>query len=124
MDATRQSHRVGSCGNHLEPFAEDGFGQHRGCGRAVSCNVVGFAGGLLDKLSAEVFVCVFQIDVFGDCHTVFRDLGRAPAFVQHSIAATRTQRAFDRTGKLRNPGEQRLTGLIVEHHLFGHKKLL
>ena len=124
VNSTGQRHRVGARGDHFEPLAEDGLGEHGGRGGAVAGHVIGLAGGFLHKLRTEVLERVFEVDVFGDGDTVLRDLRRAPALVEHGVAATGAERALHRPGELGNASEQRLTGLIVEHHLFGHEKLL
>ena len=124
MNAAGKRHRIGAGSDHLEAFAEDRLGQHGGGGRAVAGDVVGLAGGFLHQLRAEILIGIFQIDVLGDRHAVLGDLGRAPAFVEHRVAAAGAERALHRAGELGNAGEQRLTGLVVEHHLFGHEKLL
>ena len=124
VDPAGEGHRVGTRGDHLDPLAEDRLGEHRGRGRAVARHVVRLAGRLLHQLRAEVLERVLEIDLFGDGHTVLGDLGRAPALVEHGVAAAGTERALHGTGKLGDAGEQRLTGLVVEHHLFGHGRLL
>jgi hypothetical protein len=124
VDATGQRHRIGASGNHLETLAKDSLGEHGGGGRAVAGDVVGLAGCFLHQLRPEILIRVFEVDVFGNGDAVLRDLRRAPALVEHRVAATRAERALHRPGELGNAGEQRLTGLIVEHHLFGHEKLL
>ena len=100
-DAARQGHRIGPGGDHFQPFPEDRFGQHGGRGGAVAGDVVGLAGGFLDQLGAQVFEGVVQFDVFGHGHAVFGHLRRAPALVQHGVAAAGAQRAAYGPGQLR-----------------------
>ena len=108
----------------LQAFAEDGLGQHRGGRGAVAGDVVGLAGGFLDELGAEVFVRVVELDILGDGHAVFGDLGRAPALVEHRVAAAGAERAANGPGQLVHAGRQRLPGFVVKHHLFCHAKFL
>ena len=100
-DAARQGHRIGAGGDHLQAFPEDRLGQHGGGRGAVAGHVVGLAGGFLDELGAQVLVRVVQLDVFGDGHAVLGDLGRAPALVEHGVAAARAERAANGAGQLR-----------------------
>ena len=124
MNAAGQCHRIRAGGDHLEPLAEDGLGEHGGGGGAVAGHVVGLAGGFLDELGAEVLVRILKVDVLGHGHAVLGDLRRAPALVEDSVAAAGAERALYGTGEFGHAGEQRLTGLVVEHHLFGHGRLL
>ena len=76
VDAAGQGHRIGPGGNHPQPFAIDGLGQHGGGGGAVAGDVVGLRGRFFDQLGAEVFVRVVQLDLLGHGHAVLGDLGR------------------------------------------------
>ena len=120
----RQRHRVGPGGDHPQAFAEDRLGQHGGGGGAVAGDVVGLAGGFLDQLGAEVLVGVVQLDVLGDGHAVLGDLRRAPALVEHGVAAAGAERAAHGPGQLAHAGGQRLPGLVVKDHLFCHSGFL
>ena len=63
----------------------------------------GLAGGFLDQLGAQVLVGVVQLDLLGDGHAVLGDLGRAPALVEHGVAAAGAERAADGPGQLVTP---------------------
>ena len=119
-DAAAEGHRVVAGGDHLQAFAEDGFGQDGGGRGAVAGDFVGLAGGFLDELGAEVFVGVVQFDVFGDGHAVLGHFGRAPALVEHRVAAAGAERAADRPGELADAGQKRLAAVIVKDHLLCH----
>ena len=75
-------------------------------------------------MGAEVFVGILEIDVLGDRDAVLGDLGGTPTLVEDGIAAARAEGALHGAGELRDAGEQRLAGFIVEHHLLGHGSLL
>ena len=124
VDATRESHRVGPRRDHLDALAKNRLGEDGGRGGAIAGHVVGLAGGFLDELGAEVLVRILKVDVLGHGHAVLGDLRRAPALVEDSVAAAGAERALYGTGEFGHAGEQRLTGLVVEHHLFGHGRLL
>ena len=97
-----EGHRIGAGGDHLQAFAEDRLGQHGGGRRAVAGDVVRLAGGFLDELGAQVLVRVVELDVLGDGDAVLGDLGRAPALVEHGVAAAGAERAADGPGQLRS----------------------
>ena len=101
VDSTPQSHRVRPGGNHFNPLSKDRFGQHGGRRGAVASHVIGLAGRLLDKLGAEVFVWIFQFNIFSNRDSILRYFWRTPSFVQNRIASSRSQGAFDSPGKLR-----------------------
>ena len=61
---------------------------------------------------------VVQLDVLGDGDAVLGHLGRAPALVEHRVAAAGAQRAAHGPGQLLDAGRQRRPGLVVKHHLF------
>ncbi len=102
----------------FRPSLKMRFGQDGGGRGAVAGDVVGLAGGFFDELGAEVLVRVVQLDVFGDGHAVFGHLGRAPALVEHGVAAAGAKRAANGPGQLRDAGRQRLPCFVVKHHLF------
>ena len=118
VDAAAECHRIGAGGDHFETFAEDAVGQHRGGRRAVAGDVVRLAGGFLDELSTEVFERVFELDVLCDGDAVFGHLRRAPAFVEHGVAAAGAERAANGAGQLLDARRQRRPGLIIKQHLF------
>ena len=124
-DAAAQRHRIGAGGDHLEPFAEDALGQHGGGRRAVAGDVVRLAGRFLHELGAQVLERVIELDVLGDGHAVLGDLGRAPALVEHRVAAAGAERAAHGPGQLLDARRQRRPGLVLKHHLFCcHAKIL
>ena len=51
-NASRESHWIGPCGNHLETFTENRFGQYGRGRRSIACNVIRLACGFLNQLSA------------------------------------------------------------------------
>ena len=94
-DSARERHRIRTRRNHLQTLAIDRFGENgRGRG-SITCDVVGLACRLFDELAGEILVRVIQFDIFGDSHTVFRDLWRTPALIQNGVAAAWSQGAAD-----------------------------
>ncbi len=63
---------------------------------------------------------IVQLDVLGDGHAVLGHLGRAPALVEHGVAAAGAERAADGPGQLSNAGGQRPAGLVLKDHLLCH----
>jgi hypothetical protein len=66
--------------------------QHGGGGGAVTGDVVGLLGDLLDQLGADVLVGVLELDLLGDGHAVVGDRGGAPLLLEHDVAALRAER--------------------------------
>ena len=52
------------------------------------------------SMTGLILVGIVQLDVFSDRDAVFRNLGRAPPFVQDRISPARAQCATDRPGQL------------------------
>ena len=124
-NAAAERHRIGAGGDHLEPFAEDAFGQHRRGRRAVAGDVAGLAGRFFDELRARFSYGSSSSMSCGDGDAVLGHFGRAPALVEHGIAAARAKRAAHGPGQLLDARRQRRPGIIVKHHLFCcHAKFL
>jgi hypothetical protein len=120
VDAAGKRHGVGPGGDHAESLAIDGLGQHGGGGRAVAGHGVGLGGRFLDQLRAEVLIRIIEVDVLGHRNAVLGHLGRAPALVQHGVAAPRAERTRDGPGQLAHPGGQRLPSHVIVNDLFCH----
>jgi hypothetical protein len=56
VNASGQCHGISTGSDHLQPFAEDGLGQHRCCGGAVASDVIGLAGCFFDELGPQILV--------------------------------------------------------------------
>ena len=113
LHAAGERHRVGPAGDHLQPFAINGLGQHGGGGRAVAGDLVGLRGRLFDELGRQVLLRVVQRDFFGDGHAVLGDLWGAPSLVEDRIAAARAERRHHGPGQLADAGGQRLPSLVL-----------
>ena len=74
------------------PSLDDGLGQHGGGGGAVTGDVVGLGGDLLDQLGAHVLEGVVELDLLGDGHAVVGDRRGAELLVQRHVAALGPQR--------------------------------
>ena len=66
-------------------------GEHGGGRRAVTGDVVGLLGDLLDELGADLLVGVLELDLLGDRDPVVRDRGGAPLLLEHDVAALRAE---------------------------------
>ena len=91
LDALLERHRVGAGGHVAQALAHHGPGQHGGRGGAVTGDVVGLLGDLLDQLGADALVGILELDLLGDRHAVVGDGGGAPLLVQHDVAALRAR---------------------------------
>src|SRR5262249_50003302 len=113
LNAANESHGIGAGRDGLEPFAIDRLGQDGGSGGAVARDVAGLAGRFLHKLGAHVLIGVGELNALGDGDAVLGDVGRAPALVDHSVAATRAKRAANRASQLAHAGQELLSCLIA-----------
>ncbi len=91
VDAPLDFHGIGTGGDVLRAFPEDGLGQHGGGGGAVTSRVAGLAGYFANQLSAHVFVGVLQFDFLGHRHAVLGDGRGAELLVENRIPALRAE---------------------------------
>ena len=61
---------------------------------------------------------VFQLDLFCDSHTIFRDVRRAIRFVDDDIAPFWTQRDFDSVCECAHAFQDFLTGIFFKFNVF------
>ena len=99
-------------GDELQAFAIDRLGQHRGGGGAVAGDVAGLAGDFADHLGAHVFIGVFQFDFLGHRDAVLGHRGGAEFFVNHHVAAFRSERGDDRLGEFGDAAQDGLAGAL------------
>ena len=114
LDALLERHRVGAGGHVAQALADHGPGQHGGGGGAVTGDVVGLLGDLLDELGADLLVGVLELDLLGDGDAVVGDRGGAPLLLEHDVAALRAEGDADGVGELVHAALERPTGLLVE----------
>ena len=124
LDALLQGHRVGAGGHVAQTFTHEGLGQHGRGGGAVTGDVVGLGGHLLDELGAHVLVGVVELDLTSDGHTVVRDGRGAELLVEDHVAALRADRDLDRVGQLVHAGLEATACFFVELQDLGHLGLL
>src|ERR671930_1180955 len=87
LDAALEAHRVGAGGDVAQALADQRLGQHGGGGGAVTGDVVGLLGDLLDELGPDLLPRVLELDLLGDRYAVIGDRGSAPLLLQHHVAA-------------------------------------
>ena len=100
LDAALERHRVGAGGDVAQALADQRLGEHGGGGGAVTGDVVGLLGDLLDELGADLLVRVLELDLLGDGDAVVGDRGGAPLLLQHDVAALRAEGDLDGVGEL------------------------
>jgi hypothetical protein len=120
LDAALEGHRVGAGRDVAQALAHHGLGQDGGRRRAVTGDVVGLLGDLLDQLGADLLVGVVELDLLGDGHTVVGDRGGAPLLLQHDVAALRAQGDLDRVGEGVHAPLETAACLFVESDDLGH----
>src|SRR3981081_2154529 len=96
VDTALEIHRVHAGGNRLGAFPDDGRGQHGRGGGAVAGSVRRLGGDFAHHLRAHVLELVVKLDFLGDGDAVLRDAGCAERFVEHDVAALRTERDLHR----------------------------
>jgi hypothetical protein len=89
-------------------------GEHRGGRRAVTGDVVGLLGDLLDELGADLLVGVLELDLLGDRHAVVRDRGRAPLLLENDVATLRAEGYAHGVGELVHARLEAATCFLVE----------
>ena len=95
-------------------------GEHGGGGGAVTGDVVGLLGDLLDERRADLLVGVLELDLLGDRDAVVGDRGGAPLLLEHHVAALRAEGDAHGVGELVHAGLERAAGLLVERNLLRH----
>ena len=120
LDALLQTHRVGAGGDVAQTLAHERLGQHGGGGGAVTRDVVGLLGDLLDQLGADLLVGVLELDLLGDGDAVVGDGGGAPLLLQDHVSALRAEGDLDGVGELVHAALETAAGLFVECDQFGH----
>ncbi len=87
FDTPLHDHGVGSGGNVLESFLDDGLGQQGSGGGTVSCHIIGLGGNFLHQLGSHILKGIFQFDFPGNGYPVVGDGGGTEFFVQNNVPA-------------------------------------
>src|SRR6266496_3947260 len=104
-------------------LADQRLRQHGGGGGAVTGDVVGLLGDLLDQLRADLLVGVLELDLLRDRDAVVGDGGGAPLLLEHHVAALGAQRDPHRVGELVHTSFERPPGVLIEGDDLGHARL-
>ena len=120
LDALLDDHRVGTGGDVLHAFTNEGLRQKRCGGGTVTGDVVGLGGDFLDELRAHVLERVFELDFLRDGDTVVGDQRCAVFAVKNDVSALRAERDLDGVGKFVDTGLKSLAGLFTVNDLFCH----
>ena len=120
LDAALERHRVRAGGHVAQALADHGLGEDGGRRRAVTGDVVGLLGDLLDELGPDLLVGVLQLDLLGDAHTIVGDGGRSPLLLEHDVAALGAQGDLDGVGEGVHPALETAAGLLVESNQLRH----
>ena len=114
VDAALDGHGIHPGRHALEPFGEDGLGQHGGGCGAVACYVGCLGSDLLDHLGAHVLDRIGQFHFLGNRHTILRYCGAAKLLVDDDVTALGTERHSNRIGELIDTLFQLRAGIDVE----------
>ena len=121
LDALLQRDGVGAGGDVAQALAHERLSQHRRGGGAVTGDVVGLLGDLLDELGADLLERLVELDLLGDRDAVVRDRGGAPLLLEHDVAATRAEGHLDGVGQDVQAALEAAAGLLVESDDLCHK---
>ncbi len=106
-------------GDELRALAVDGLRQNRCGGRAVSRDVRGFGGDLLDHLRAHVLELVLELDLLGDRDPVLGDRRRAVALLDDHVASSRAESDFDGIGERIDARQNEIASGVGIYDFFG-----
>src|SRR5207342_3373155 len=87
---------------------------------AVTGDVVGLLGNLLDELGPDLLVRVLELDLLGDAHTIVGDGGSAPLLLEHDVAALGTEGDLDGVGERVHATLEAAPGFLVESNKLRH----
>src|SRR5690606_23125611 len=120
LDALLEGDRVGAGGDVAQALAHERLGEDGGGGGAVTRDVVGLLGDLLDELRTDLLVRVVELDLLGDRDAVVRDRGGAPLLLEDDVAALRAEGDLHGVGEGVEPTLHPAPGLLVEGDDLGH----
>ena len=121
LDATLESHRVRPGGNVAQTLLDQGLGENGRRRRAVTGDVVGLLGDLLDELGADLLVRVLELDLLGDGDAVVRDRGGAPLLLENDVAALGAEGDPHGVGEGVEAPLETTPGLLVERDDLSHR---
>src|SRR4029453_8107835 len=102
---------------------DQGLGEHGGGGGAVTGDVVGLLGDLLDQLGPDLLVRVLVLDLFGDRYAVVGDGVGFPLLLQDDVPALGAEGHPYRVGELVHAPLERAPGVLIERDDLGHARL-
>jgi len=117
VDTLLQGNRICSRRHCLETVKGKFSGEDGSGGGAVTGRVVGSAGHFLDELSSGILDRVREIDGTSNRDTIVDNTGDTVGLLDDDVATTRTDRDRDGVDDLVDPGEELLTGLLVEDNV-------
>src|SRR5690606_17189350 len=124
VDTALQVHRVGASRDIFQTGGDDGLSQHGGRRGAVTGNVARLGGDFLDHLGADVLELVFQLYLFGNRYTVFRDGGSTEFLLDDHVTAFRAEGDFHCVCQRINTPFQGGTRFRIENDVFCHVSVL
>ena len=120
VDAALEGHGVGTGGDVLHAFAEDGLGENGGGSGAVAGDVAGLAGDFLHHLGAHVLHGVLQLNFLGDGDAVLGNERGTEFLVDDDVAALGAEGDFHCVGENVDAAQNGLAGLFAVDDLLCH----
>ncbi|CAI8245873.1 MAG: Uncharacterised protein [Prochlorococcus marinus str. MIT 9313] len=96
------------------------MGQNSGCGRAITCSVIGLRSCLTDQSNTSVLNVIFKLNLFSDGDAIVDDLGCTKLFLKHHIAAFGPQCDGHGFGQDVNAALKGTSSLLVVNNALSH----
>ena len=120
VDTALEVHRVGTGGNVLEAYIDDGLCEDGGGGCAVAGLVARLGGNLLHELGAHILERVLEFDFASHGNAILSDVGSAEFLFDDYIASFGTECHFDSVCQSVNAILEFFASLDIEFYLFCH----
>ena len=124
VDTALEVHRVGTCGDVLQPDTDDALGKDRSRGRAVTSIVVGLRSNFLDELSTHVLEWIFELNLLSYGDTVLGDVGGTVGLTEDDVAPLRAEGYLDSVSQSVDTALEALTCLYIELDFFCHNRYI
>ena len=120
VDTTLEIHGVSSCGDVLQPDADDALGKDRRCGRTVTGIVIGLRSHFLDELSTHIFKGIFELNFLSYGDTILGDVGSSIGLAEDDVAPLRAEGYLDGVRQSVDATLEAFACLYIELDFFSH----
>ena len=120
VDPLLQGDCIGTSSHIAQAGLHHGMSQNSGCGRAITCSVIGLGSCLTDQSNTSVLNVIFKLNLFGDGDAIVDDLGCTKLFLKHHIAAFGPQCDGHGFGQDVNAALEGTSSLLVVNNALSH----